>query len=117
MTGFPKQDEGGEWVGPREYWETPTGKADHALVILDSFADKWAEDVNLPEIINNAVSPMRLNRNAPKAVREQFTERMKKQITAIARQAFIEGAYRAITNLQDERAEMKRRGINPDKRA
>jgi hypothetical protein len=36
---------------------------------------------------------------------------MEQQVYAIARQAFIEGAYRAITGLQDEKAEMKRLGI------
>lgn len=111
MGDFPKEQRDGEWVGPREYWETPKGQADHALTILDSMADKWSEEINLPDVVGNAVSPMRLNRNAPKAVRDAFTDRMKKQITAIARQAFIEGAYRAITGVQDERAEMKRQGI------
>lgn len=86
-------------------------KADYGLAVLDALADKWAAEVDLTSTIKNAVSPMRLNRNAPDDVREDFTHRMEVQIDAIARQAFIEGAYRAITGLQDERKEMKQRRI------
>jgi hypothetical protein len=78
-------------------------KTDHALTILDALADKWAAEVNLTSMIKNAVSPMGLNRNAPGEVVAQFQHRMEVQIDAIARQAFIEGAYRAITGSQDER--------------
>lgn len=93
--------------------ETQAG-VDHALAILDGLTDKWAAEVNLTAMIKNAVSPMGLNRNAPDDVRAKFKERMEQQIDAIARQAFIEGAYRAITGLQDEKAEMKRLGIEDD---
>ena len=82
-------------------------KADHACAILDGLADKWEAEVDLTSMIKSAVSPMGLNRNAPPEVIAQFTHRMEVQINAIARQAFIEGAYRAITGIQDERAEMK----------
>lgn len=81
-------------------------KADHHLAILDAEADTWAAEVNLTAMIKNAVSPMGLNRNAPDDVRAKFQHRMEVQIDAIARQAFIEGTYRAITGLQDERAAM-----------
>ncbi len=83
-------------------------KADQATAILDGLCDKWAAEVDLTSMIKNAVSPMRLNRNAPDDVREDFTHRMEVQIDAIARQAFIEGSYRAITGLQDEREAMKK---------
>lgn len=86
-------------------------KADHGMAILDALADKWAAEVDLTSMIKNATSPMELNRNAPDDVRQKFRLRMEAQIDAIARQSFIEGSYRAITGLQDERAEMKRRGI------
>lgn len=88
-------------------------KADHGLAILDAIADAWAAEVNLTAMIKNAVSPMRLNRNAPDDVRERFTARMEAQIDAIARQAFQEGAYRAITGLQDESAAMAKLDQGP----
>ncbi len=92
----------------------PKLQADHALAILDGLADKWAEETNLTATIKNAVSPMNLNSNAPPDVRGRFKERMEQQIYAIARQAFIEGMYRAVTGLQDERKEMVRLGIDLD---
>src|SRR5258705_9264383 len=93
--------------------ENVKAQADHGMAILDGLTDKWVEEVNLTSMIKHAVSPMGLNRNAPKSVREKFTHRMEVQIDAIVRQAFQEGAYRAITGLQDERAEMLRQGIQP----
>ncbi len=89
-------------------------KAEHAMSILDALADKWVEEVNLTAAIKNAASPMKLNRNAPDDVRASFTNQMEAQIYAIARQAFIEGAYRAICGLQDEKVEMRRLGLNED---
>lgn len=86
-------------------------KADYGMDVLDGMADAWAAEVNLTSIIKNATSPMRLNRNAPNDVRESFAHRMEVQIDAIARQAFIEGAFRAITGLQDERKRMRELGI------
>ena len=86
-------------------------KADYALSVLDAMADKWAEEVDLTSMIKNAVSPMRLNTNAPADVREDFTHRMEVQIDAIARRAFVEGAYTAVTGLQDERKRMKKIGV------
>lgn len=82
-------------------------QANHALAILDALADQWAEEVNLTAMIKNAVSPMGLTRNAPDDVRERFAARMEAQIDAIARQAFQEGAYRALTGLQDERERLR----------
>lgn len=82
-------------------------KADHGLAILDALADVWAAEVNLTSMIKNAVSPARLNQNAPDDVREDFIHRMEVQIDAIARQAFVEGAYRTVTGLQDEKKAMK----------
>lgn len=91
-------------------------KADHGLAILDALADKWAEECNITAMIKNIVSPMRLNRNAPAGVREDFIHRMEVQMDAIIRQAFQEGAYRAIAGLQDEKAEMKRLGVRRRRR-
>ena len=62
-------------------------KAEYGMAILDALADKWAAEVDLTSMM------------------------MEVQIDAIARQAFIEGAMRAIFGLQDERKEMRRRGI------
>lgn len=69
-------------------------RTDRALTIFEARADEWAVEINLPSMVNNVVSPMRLNRSAPDDVRERFTHRMKEQIDAIVKQAFIEGAYR-----------------------
>lgn len=88
-------------------------KADHGLAILDALADAWAAEIDLTSMIKNATSPMLLTARAPKAVRERFKHRMEVQIDAIARQAFIEGVYRAIAGLQDEREAMAKLGINP----
>jgi hypothetical protein len=90
-------------------------KADHGLTILDALADTWAAEINLTAMIKNAVSPMRL-RNAADDVRERFTARMEAHIDAIVRQAFQEGAYRAITGLQDEREAMAKLGHMTDQR-
>lgn len=71
------------------------------LDVLDKMADAWADEVKLAEMIKNAASPMGLNRSAPADVRQQFRVRMEKQMNAIARQAFVEGAHRAVCMVQD----------------
>lgn len=76
-------------------------KADRAIDGLEALADQWAAEINLTSVIKNTVSPMDLNRNAPAEVRERFKARMEAQIDAIAKQAFIEGAYRAACGMQD----------------
>lgn len=67
------------------------------LDYLDGRADEWSARVNLIGMIENAVSPMRLNRSVPDAVRESFRKRMIEQIDAIVRQAFVEGAIDAVS--------------------
>lgn len=69
-------------------------RTDRAMTRLEARADEWSVEVDLPAMVRNVVSPMRLNKNAPEAVRENFTARMEQQIDAIVKQAFIEGAYR-----------------------
>ena len=86
-------------------------EGERGLAILDGLTDKWAEEVNLLSMIENAVSPMRLNRNAPQEVRDNFTHRMKVQIDAICRQCFMEGAMRALDGLREERAHLRDRNI------
>lgn len=76
-------------------------KAHRALSALRRMADVWAVEVKLNEVIDNIVSPMRLNPNAPTDVREGFAKRMREQIDAFVLQAFIEGAYRAHCNATD----------------
>lgn len=71
------------------------------LDALDKMADAWADEARLSEMIRNASSPMALNRNAPLDVRAKFRARMEKQMNAIARQAFVEGAHRAVCMVQD----------------
>lgn len=71
------------------------------LDALDRMADAWADEVKLDEMVSNAASPMQLNPGAPADVRVKFKERMEKQMNAIARQAFVEGAHRAVCMVQD----------------
>lgn len=93
---------------------TDQQKADYCLSLLEGMADKWSADVDLPSMVRAACSPMDLNSRAPKAVKQRFKSRMEAQIDAIVRQAFIEGAYRAITGLNDERRALERIGLSPD---
>lgn len=67
---------------------------ERALTRLDALADAWAVECDLPSMVKNIVSPMRLNRSAPDDVREHFIGRMESQIDALIRQAYVEGAYR-----------------------
>jgi hypothetical protein len=92
-------------------------QVDHAMAILDALSDKWVAETDLVVTIKNVVSPMNLHQSAPSEVRERFKAEMEQKIYAIARQAFIEGVYRAIAGLQDEEAEMRRQGIEPLRRA
>lgn len=66
---------------------------DRAMTGLEALADQWAVEVDLPKMIDNLA--LRLNRNAPDDIREAFIARQAKQIDAIVKQAYIEGAYRA----------------------
>ncbi len=77
----------------------------HELDILDASADKWAEDINLCELIKNLTSTIDLINNAPPEVIQKFRLRMESHIDSIIRQAFVEGAYRAITALKEELGE------------
>lgn len=71
------------------------------LDALDKMADAWADEVKLADMITNAASPMGLNSGTPADVRQKFRARMEKQMDAIARQAFVEGAHRAVCMVQD----------------
>lgn len=73
-----------------------SAEADMSLAVIEGHADAWAERVNLNAMIENTTSPMRLTRTAPDHVREAFAKRMREQIDAIVRQAFIEGAVNAL---------------------
>lgn len=70
---------------------------DMSLAFVEGQADVWAEQINLNAMIENVTSPMRLNPNVPKEVRESFAKRMREQMDALLRQAFMEGAFRAMT--------------------
>lgn len=82
-------------------------KVEHSTAILDSLADQWAAEVNLPAMIKN-ISSVAMLRNAPKHVREDFRHRAEVQIDALVRQAYIEATYRALCGLKDEQDAMKR---------
>ena len=83
-------------------------EAERGIAILDALTDQWAEEINLLSMIENVVSPMRLNRNVPQTVKDKFTHRMKVQIDAICRQCFMEGAMRALDGLREERDRLER---------
>ena len=70
--------------------------ADMSLAAIEAKADVWAEGINLNGMLENVISPMRLNRDAPDDVRESFIKRMREQMDAIVRQAFIEGVVNAM---------------------
>ena len=74
---------------------------DRSLPGMEALADAWGVEVSLPGMVTNIVSPMRLNKNVPNEVREDFIARMERQIDAIVKQAFIEGAYRGCTGAFD----------------
>lgn len=76
-------------------------KASMQMDALEDMAEAWAEEVSLATMIKNATSPMDLNRTVPEDVRAQFRRRMEEQISAIAQQAFIEGAHRAVIMVND----------------
>jgi len=69
---------------------------------LETHADLWSDQIKLPGIVENIASLWRLNRNAPEDIREGFVARYKEQIEAIAKQAFIEGAYRMYEGAREE---------------
>ena len=71
-------------------------KADMCLSAIEGYADAWAKRINLNAMIENALSPMRLNQSVPNDVKAAFTKRMKEQVDAIVRQAFLEGAVNAL---------------------
>lgn len=69
--------------------------SDRAMDQLDALADAWAIEVELPQLIKAATSPMDLKPHAPADVRQRFRNRMEAQIDAIVRQAFLEAYMRA----------------------
>jgi hypothetical protein len=75
---------------------------DREMDILDAFADKWAQDCDLLGMIKNISHVINLNKNSPENIRQKFRLRMEAQIDAIIRLAFVEGAYRAITELENQ---------------
>lgn len=86
----------------------PQNTVDRSLSALEAMADQWSAEVNLPEMIKNALSVARLNRNAPDDVREQFIGRAEAQVHAIVCQAFVEASYRAYCAGADSRAPLPR---------
>ena len=71
-------------------------EADMCLSVIEGYADAWAKRINLNAMIDNALSPVRLNQGVPNDVKAAFAKRMKEQVDAIVRQAFLEGAVNAL---------------------
>jgi hypothetical protein len=80
---------------------TDAQRAESALTKLEALADVWAAEINLTAWIDNIVSPMRINKDAPQDVRDHFISRMADQIYAVMSQAFIEGSYRTHMGAED----------------
>lgn len=82
---------------------TPEQRAECAVALssLETLAEAWAVEVNLPGIAKNLAYVSRLSPAAPKEVREEFIARQEKQIAAMIEQAWIEGALRGATGAFD----------------
>lgn len=90
---------------------TPEQRQECALAIgaLETLAEKWAVDVNLPGIAKNLAQVSRLAPRAPDNVREEFIARQETQIAAMIEQAWIEGALHGSTGAFD----LVRAGYDP----
>lgn len=69
---------------------------------FEAMADIWAAEVRLVDMVKNVAHVSRLSPKAPADVRENFIARQEAQIDAIARQCFLEGAYRVWCLAADE---------------
>lgn len=75
---------------------TPQQRADIALDQMEAESDAWAEGVNLNASIDHIAHISRLAQTVPLAAREKMIHRQKVLLDALMRQAFIEGAFRAV---------------------
>lgn len=67
-----------------------------AIEQLEAESDMWAERVNLHASIEHIAHVSRLAQTVPLAAREKMIDRQKSLLDALMRQAFIEGAFRAV---------------------
>lgn len=65
---------------------------ERAIGNLETLAEQWAREVNLPGIAKNLAHTSRLAPHAPDNVREAFIARQEKLIERMIEQAWIEGA-------------------------
>jgi prophage DNA circulation protein len=71
-------------------------KASEAVDALEAESDRWAEQVNLLASIKHIAHISRLAPTVPVAAREKMIARQEALLDALMRQAFIEGAMRAV---------------------
>lgn len=71
-------------------------KAGEAIDALEAESDQWAEQVNLLASIKHIAHISRLAQTVPVAAREKMIARQEAMLDALMRQAFIEGAMRAV---------------------
>lgn len=71
-------------------------RADMAIDQMEAESDMWAEGVNLMASIKHIAHISRLAQTVPLASREKMIARQEALLDALMRQAFIEGAFRAV---------------------
>lgn len=67
-----------------------------AIDQLEAESDAWAERVNLLASIKHIAHISRLSQRVPLATREKMIARQESMLDDLMRQAFIEGAVRAV---------------------
>lgn len=75
---------------------TEQERVDTVIDQLEAESDLWAEGVNLMASIKRISHISRLAHTVPLKSREQMIARQEALLDALMRQAFIEGAFRAI---------------------
>lgn len=82
-------------------------KAGEAIDALEAESDQWAERVNLLASIKHVAHISRLAQTVPIAAREKMISRQEAMLDALMRQAFIEGAMRAVDVIRESEQEAK----------
>lgn len=78
-------------------------RASEAIDALEAQSDQWAEQVNLRASIEHISHISRIANHVPMAAREKMIGRQKSLLDALMRQAFIEGALRAVDMIQESK--------------
>ena len=76
---------------------------EEVIAQLESESDVWAENVNLLASIKHIAHISRLAQTVPLAAREKMIGRQEAMLDALMRQAFIEGAFRAVDVINESK--------------